>query len=102
MERFKWSILEVCCPGPGISQGDLAFPPASKDAESPSHPFLLSSTEFRGSGVNLGVESFYCKRFVRESLSENVPKNFQLCRWEAERRVKHAHMQTREQGPQLA
>ena len=50
-ECFKWSILEVCCPGPGISQGDLAVPPASKDAESPSHPFLLSSTEFHRPGM---------------------------------------------------
>jgi hypothetical protein len=22
MECFKWSILEACCSGPGISQGD--------------------------------------------------------------------------------
>ena len=28
-----------CCPGPGSSWGNLAVPPASKDAESPSHMF---------------------------------------------------------------
>ena len=73
---LSFGLLVSCCPGPGSSWGNLAVPPASKEAESPSTLFLFCSVQGLGGGGGLISRPFGVgvSKFQRRSSRMGHPR----------------------------